>query len=185
MLKKLRKHMGDKLDIFIYGSECKYEILTVGCEDEEFTEKLLKRFPKSNIDIIDESLESIENINKKIEKNERINYIHRDIECHICTKKYDLIFSNCSFYKVKDFQGLLEKLYRDLNYGGKIIFSTIVERVHRDNIRESFVAYKYVYPEEIKNMIEDKYRVLIIDEEIIREKNHFSADLIYIVLEKL
>ncbi|MGL4308273.1 hypothetical protein [Cetobacterium sp. SF1] len=185
MLRKLRKHMGDKLDIFIYGSQLKYKILILGCEEEDFIKKLFKRFPNSNMDIMDKDFTNILYISSIIGVNENVNYIHGDIEFEELQDKYDLIFSNGNFHLIDDFQELLNKFYNGLNYSGKIIFSTIIESIYKNNINENFIAHKYLYPEEIKDCIEGRYRVLIIDEEIIREPNTFSADLIYMVLEKV
>lgn len=162
---RLHKHMADKLEIFIYGSKEKYNILIIGYKSDEFNKKIVKRFPNSNIDIMD------------LEK--------KNIESYNFDKKYDVIFSNGEFQLTESLKELFDRLHSALNFGGKLVFSLIGGRICNIQYEENICKQKFITSKEIKKIIGKKYRILIVDEEIIKEDKFLNTDLIYIVLEKI
>ncbi|MBC2856410.1 MAG: methyltransferase [Cetobacterium sp.] len=185
--KELQKHTADKMEIYVYGSEEFYSILNVGCETNFFIQKVVKRFPNSKIDIIDTDIENINKIKEiTLGIKREINYICEDIEEYHIPEKYDLIFSNLALHLISDFHGLLDKFYAYLNYGGKIVFSSICEKVYSHNfLLDDILIQKFSSVNEIKKIVKNKFRVLIVDEEILKEQKDISIDIVYFVLEKI
>uniref|UniRef100_UPI0035653A1C methyltransferase domain-containing protein n=1 Tax=Ilyobacter sp. TaxID=3100343 RepID=UPI0035653A1C len=99
---EVQRHMADKLEIFVHGSKNKYNILEVGCGTGIFSEKILKRFPNSEIDLLDISPAMIETAKEKLNGAPNLNFIVEDVESYNPEKRYDLIFSNATFQWIDD-----------------------------------------------------------------------------------
>lgn len=173
----IQKHMADKLDIFVYGSDKEYNILEIGCGTGIFSEKIVKRFPKGKIDLLDISSSMVEEAKNKIGERENINYIVADAEKYTPEGKvYDIIFSNATFQWIEDQKSFFEHLYSILDFGGKVVFSTFGKRTYCE-LKESYeildgsfcFSQDFVSREDIKSHVEDNFLVSAADEEHVIE----------------
>jgi malonyl-CoA O-methyltransferase len=172
----VQRHMADKLEIFVHGSNKKYNILEIGCGTGIFSEKLLKRFPDAKIDLLDISPAMVETAREKLNNHSNLNFIVEDVENYRPAKKYDLIFSNATFQWMNDQNELFKHLYSILDYGGKIVFSTFGEKTYFE-LRESLksldpdlkYSQRFIKLSELRDIVEQKYRVLAADEDFFME----------------
>lgn len=173
---EVQRHMANKLEIFVHGSDKEYNILEIGCGTGIFSEKILKRFPNSKIDLLDISHAMIETSRKKLGSNPNLNFIVEDVESYNPEKKYDLIFSNATFQWMNDQNELFKHLYSILDYGGKIVFSTFGEKTYFE-LGESLksldpelkYSQRFISLSEMKDIVEKKFRVLVADEDFFME----------------
>jgi len=172
----IQKHMADKIEIFVDGSKKNYKILEIGCGTGIFSEKLLKRFPNSRIDLLDISPGMIEKAKEKLGEEERISYILNDIEKHVADEKYDIIFSNATFQWIENQENLFKHLYSILDFGGKIVFSTFGKRTYCE-LKESFESMEgsfcfsqdFIASKTLKEIVEENFMILASDEEYMIE----------------
>lgn len=172
----IQKHMSDKLDIFVDGSKKEYRILEIGCGTGVFSEKLLKRFPKAKMDLLDISEEMIEQAKLKLGERENLNYIVEDIEEYSPEFEYDLIFSNATFQWIDDQERLFDHLNTMLDYGGKIVFSTFGKRTYCE-LKESYemlggdfcFSQDFVSRKALREIVGERFLVMAADEEKIVE----------------
>lgn len=184
----IQRHMADKLDIFIEGSEEVFNILEIGCGTGIFSQKILKKFPNSKIDLLDISDDMIRNIKDKIGSRENLNYIVEDVETYKPEKKYDLIFSNASFQWINNQKGLFNHLYSILNFGGLILFSTFGKDTYYE-LRESLksidssleYSQNFVSLEELKEILGDRYKILAAEEERLKENYNCVMDFLKMI----
>ncbi|WP_319371338.1 malonyl-ACP O-methyltransferase BioC [uncultured Ilyobacter sp.] len=173
---EVQRHMADKLEIFVHGSKKAYNILEVGCGTGIFSEKIMKRFPSSKIDLLDISPAMVEAAREKLGEAPNLNFIVDDVENYNPSKKYDLIFSNATFQWIDDQSRLFDHLYSILDYGGKIAFSTFGNKTYFE-LRESLnnldpelkYSQKFVKLSEIIEIVNNNYRVLAADEDFFVE----------------
>lgn len=172
----IQKHMADKIEIFVDGSKKNYKILEIGCGTGIFSEKILRRFPNSKIDLLDISPGMLEKAKEKLGEEERLNYILNDIEKHKPKEKYDIIFSNATFQWINNQENLFRHLYSILDFRGKVVFSTFGKRTYCE-LRESFesmdgsfcFSQDFIAPKTLKEIVEESYMVLASDEEYMIE----------------
>lgn len=172
----IQKHMAERMEIFLDGSKKEYKILEVGCGTGIFSERLIKRFPNSKIDLLDISKLMLEKANEKIGENENIRYIEKDIEEFTSSEKYDLIFSNATFQWIDDQSKLFKHLYSLLDFGGRIAFSTFGKRTYCE-LKESFdmmegsfcFSQDFISKVDLRESVDDDYTVLLSDEEYMIE----------------
>jgi malonyl-CoA O-methyltransferase len=184
----IQRHMAEKLDIFIEGSEKVFNVLEIGCGTGIFSEKILKKFPNSKIDFLDISSDMIKNMKEKIGTKENLNYIVEDIENYKPEKKYDFIFSNASFQWIHNQEGLFNHLYSILNFGGFILFSTFGKDTYCE-LRESLKAIdpsleysqNFISLKELKEIIQDKYEILATEEERVKEDYDCVMDFLKMI----
>ncbi|WP_319204234.1 malonyl-ACP O-methyltransferase BioC [uncultured Ilyobacter sp.] len=173
---QVQRHMADKLEIFVHGSKKEYNILEVGCGTGIFSEKILKRFPNSKIDLLDISPAMVETAKDKLGDSPKLNFIVDDVENYSPEKKYDLIFSNATFQWIDDQKRLFSHLYSLLDYGGKIAFSTFGNKTYFE-LRESLstldpelkYSQKFVKLDEVIEVVNKDYRILAADEDFFIE----------------
>jgi malonyl-CoA O-methyltransferase len=172
----IQKHMADKLDILVHNSEEKFNILEVGCGTGIFSEKILEKFPNSNIDFLDISSHMIDAAKEKFGVSDSIDYIVEDVEKYNPDKKYDLIFSNAAFQWINNQKGLFDQLDTILDVGGAILFSTFGKDTYfelRESLKtiDSTLEYSQNFTtlEELKKVTQNKYKVLSSDEERVKE----------------
>ncbi|ADO82018.1 malonyl-ACP O-methyltransferase BioC [Ilyobacter polytropus] len=174
---QVQKHMADKLEIFVHGSKKQYNILEVGCGTGIFSQKILKRFPNSKIDLLDISPAMVETAKEKLGDSPNLNFIVEDVENYNPEKKYDLIFSNATFQWIDDQMRLFNHLYSLLDYGGKIAFSTFGNKTYFE-LRESLstldpelkYSQKFVKLDEMTEITNKNFRILAADEDFFIEK---------------
>jgi len=184
----IQKHMADKMEIFVDGSKEKYRILEVGCGTGIFSEKLLKRFPNSRIDLLDISSSMLEKAREKLGEEERIRYVLSDIEKHLVEEKYDIIFSNATFQWIENQENLFEHLHSILDFGGKIVFSTFGKRTYCE-LRESFemmegsfcFSQDFVSTTTLKELVEERFLLLASDEEYMVESYPSVLDFLKMI----
>jgi len=184
----IQKHMADKMEIFVDGSKEEYRILEVGCGTGIFSEKLLKRFPNSKIDLLDISPTMLEKAREKLGDEERVSYILKDIEKHLPKEKYDIIFSNATFQWVENQENLFSHLHSILDFGGKIVFSTFGKRTYCE-LRESFemmegsfcFSQDFISTGTLKEVVEENFFLLISDEEYMIESYPSVLDFLKMI----
>ncbi|WP_319372314.1 malonyl-ACP O-methyltransferase BioC [uncultured Ilyobacter sp.] len=184
----IQRHMADKLGIFIEDSEEIFNILEIGCGTGIFSEKILDKFPNSNIDFLDISPEMIKNIKDKLGSREKLNYIVEDIENYKPEKKYDLIFSNATFQWIQNKKELFGHLDSLINYGGLILFSTFGKDTYCE-LRESLKAIdssleysqNFISLEELKGILGDRYKILAAEEERVKEEYTCVMDFLKMI----
>lgn len=172
----IQKHMADKLEVLIHNSEEQFNILEVGCGTGIFSERILEKFPRSNIDFLDISSHMINAARKKFGVSENIGYIVEDIEKYNPEKKYDLIFSNAAFQWINNQKGLFDQLDSILGTGGAILFSTFGKDTYFE-LRKSLKAVdpaleysqNFTTVEELKDVISSKYKLFLSEEEKVKE----------------
>jgi len=184
----IQRHMADKLGIFIEDSEEVFNILEIGCGTGIFSEKILNKFPNSNIDFLDISHDMIKNVKDKIGSKENLNFIVEDIEKYQPQKKYDLIFSNATFQWIQNKKGLFDHLDSFLKPGGLILFSTFGKDTYCE-LRESLksidpdleYSQNFISLEDLKKVLDDKYKILAAEEERIKENYHCVMDFLKMI----
>lgn len=130
---KVQRHMAevliDYLDIDKKNNK-KLEILEIGAGTGILTEKLLNKFPNSNITIMDISESMLEICKKKF--GVRLNYLHEDAENYFCEKKYDLIVSNATFQWFSNIENSVKNYKKIINKDGKILFSIFSNGTYKE-----------------------------------------------------
>ncbi len=172
----IQKHMAERMEIFLDGSKKEYRILEVGCGTGIFSERLVKRFPNSKIDLLDISKTMLEKAKEKLGEGENLRYIEMDIEEFTPHEKYDLIFSNATFQWIDDQSKLFKQLYNLIDFGGRIAFSTFGKRTYCE-LKESFdqmegsfcYSQDFISKLDLRECVEDDFTVLLSDEEYMIE----------------
>lgn len=143
----IQKKMADRL-ISIISNNPK-SILELGCGTGVLTEKLINKYNFIKYNASDIVLECEPYI-KKI--SDEINFIQSDIEEFEFKEKYDLIISNATFQWIENLEQFINKIKKQLNPNGELIFSTFGE----DNLKEinniTNVGLKYFSLQELKNI---------------------------------
>ena len=134
MAKELMKNLGENL------SEIK--ILEIGSGTGILTDYLIKKYPNSQITLIDISESMIEFCKSKF--GDRLNYLVSDAENHNFEEKFDLIVSNATFQWFNNLKETVDKYRNILNKNGKIIFSIFSEGTYRE-LNESFIKVSEDY----------------------------------------
>lgn len=174
---KVQKYMSEKL--IGYLDEDKYvNILEIGCGTGILTDRLLKKYPESIIDLCDISSQMLNKVEEKY-KNRINNYILGDIEELEINKKYDLIISNASFQWFSHLERTLEKLKDHLNNNGLLLFSTFGEGTYKELI-DSFkmVGEGYVYSQDFLPADFFRERGYEIYEEVYKEEYISLSDFL-------
>ncbi len=123
----IQNKMADKLISMISNNP--KSILELGCGTGVLTEKLINKYNFIKYNASDIVLECEPYIRKISDK---INFIQSDIEEFEFKEKYDLIISNATFQWIENLEPFIEKLKKQLNPNGELIFSTFGE----DNLKE-------------------------------------------------
>ena len=100
-------------------------ILELGCGTGKLTRKILSRFPKAKLEIVDISLEMLKATEKSITNNSNIKYIQSDFKnLDLDANKYDLILSSISIHHLVDDEKekFVKKLFRWLKPKGTLCF---------------------------------------------------------------
>lgn len=101
-------------------------IVDLGCGTGYFSEKLLERFPDAEMTCFDLSPAMLECVKKK--KLSSTTYVCGDIDnLPALQRRVDLFFSNLVVQWSDDLFVVLSSLYKQLETGGKVVFSTLLE----------------------------------------------------------
>ncbi len=148
---KVQKYMAKEL-INFGPLEENIKILEIGSGTGILTRELLRKYPNSQITIMDISNKMLDKCKKEFGFN--LEYILADAETYEFSHKYDLIISNATFQWFENLDKSIEKFGELLKPKGKIIFSTFCKGTYEE-LSNSFlkVSPEYKYSQ---NFIETK-----------------------------
>ena len=138
----VQKKMAEKLTQILPSSSYK-KILEIGSYSGVLTKELIKNIDFESylaLDIVENSKDYLENIDKKI------IFKKADIEAFETNEKFDLIVSNAALQWCSDFEGTIKKLKSFLNPKGVLAIS-IFSPQNLQEIRETF-NISLSYPDE-------------------------------------
>lgn len=149
----VQKHMAKNLINFIPNDFDGIKILEIGSGTGILTRELLRKFPKTQITLIDISEKMIDRCKKEFGFS--LNYIIGDAENYEFSETYDLIISNAAFQWFNDLEKSLESLKQSLSFNGKILFSTFMEGTYKE-LNDSFlkISGEYNYSQNFINSAE-------------------------------
>jgi SAM-dependent methyltransferase len=108
----------------ISGSDEKLSILELCCGTGKQSQKLLEKFPQSQITCVDISKDSIEFIkNQAFYNSEKINLVVAGLDEFVnkINEKYDLIFCSYGLYYAENTDLVISQLIESLNINGRLI----------------------------------------------------------------
>ena len=148
---KVQKYMANEL-ISFGPLEENINILEIGSGTGILTRELLKKYPDSQITLMDISNKMLDKCKKEFGFN--LNYILADAETYEFSDNYDLIISNATFQWFENLDKSIGKFREILKPKGKIIFSTFCKGTYEE-LSNSFlkVSPEYKYSQ---NFIETK-----------------------------
>lgn len=126
---KVQKYMAKEL-INFGPLEGNVKILEIGSGTGILTRELLKKYPNSQITIMDISNKMLDKCKKEFGFN--LDYILADAETYEFLDKYDLIISNATFQWFENLDKSIEKFREILNPKGEIIFSTFCKGTYEE-----------------------------------------------------
>lgn len=118
------------LDLVVESSyvEANDNILDIGCGTELLALKFLQK-SNCHITVVDSSQEMLDVFEDKINNfglNGKIAYKHEDLEnMEFGEKQFDIISSTFTLHHIKDKYTMIEKLYKMLKIGGRLIICEI------------------------------------------------------------
>ncbi len=109
---------------FIRPDAAAGSILEIGCGTGILTEKLLDRFPDSNVTALDISLDMVDRCRSKLNLSRRLSFLVADAE-EYCRggDRYDLVVSSCSLQWFHDRRRFIESIYAMLEAGGSCLMA--------------------------------------------------------------
>ncbi|RKZ09831.1 hypothetical protein DRQ25_05110 [Candidatus Fermentibacteria bacterium] len=109
---------------FVHPDTAAGSILEIGCGTGLLTEKLLDRFPASDITALDISPDMVESCRSKLNHSGRMSFLVADAEEYCRTgRRYDLVASSCSLQWIHDRRGLAQSIYAMLEAGGMCLMA--------------------------------------------------------------
>ncbi len=99
-------------------------ILEIGCGTGILTEKLLARFPDSDVTAMDISQDMVDRCKSKLSLSSRISFLVADAEEYcIGGNRYDLVVSSCSLQWFHDRRRFVDRIYAMLPAGGSCLMA--------------------------------------------------------------
>ncbi|NOQ22459.1 MAG: methyltransferase domain-containing protein [Candidatus Aegiribacteria sp.] len=116
--------IAERLMDFIRPDAAGGSILEVGCGTGILTEKLLDRFPASDVTALDISPDMIDRCRSKLNLSKRLSFLVTDAE-EYCRRRnrYDLVASSCSLQWIHDRERFVESICALLPVGGKCLMA--------------------------------------------------------------
>ncbi len=116
--------IADRLMDFVHTDTDTGSILEIGCGTGILTEKLLDRFPASNVTALDISHGMVDRCRLKLNVSERLSFLVTDAE-EYCRRgnRYDLVVSSCSLQWIHDRKGFVESISAMLPVGGRCLMA--------------------------------------------------------------
>ena len=120
-------------------------ILELGCGTGKLTCKILNKFPKAKLEIIDISLEMLKATEKSISNNSNIKYIQsdfKDLDLH--SNQYDFVLSSISIHHLidKEKENLIKKIFYWLKPKGILCFGDQFRGVRDEYYRKHIDTWK-------------------------------------------
>ena len=116
--------IADRLMDYVPPDAAAGSILEIGCGTGILTEKLLDRFPDSDITALDISPNMVERCRSKLSHSCRLSFLVTDAEeyCRI-GKRYDLVVSSCSIQWIHDRKRFIKNIYKMLPVSGRCLMA--------------------------------------------------------------
>ncbi len=111
--------IAERLMDFVRSDAVAGSILEIGCGTGILTEKLLDRFPDSNVTALDISRDMVDRCRSKLNLSGRLFFLVADAE-EYCRRgnRYDLVVSSCSLQWFHDRRRFIESIFTMLQAGG-------------------------------------------------------------------
>jgi malonyl-CoA O-methyltransferase len=120
--------IANRLMDFVHTDTATGSILEIGCGTGILTEKLLDRFPASDVTALDISSGMVDRCRLKLNFSERLSFLVTDAE-EYCLRgdRYDLVVSSCSLQWIHDRRGFVKSISAMLESGGRCLMAIPVK----------------------------------------------------------
>ncbi len=123
----VQARVAGRLMQFLPASVAGRNILEIGCGTGLLTRLLVERFPTSMIDALDVADTMVAEARRRLKMFPQIHWHTSDALHFPCSKKYDLVISNCSLHWMPALDDALAHLRSCLELGGYLAFSLILD----------------------------------------------------------